>query len=539
MKILIAGGYGVFGGRLARLLIRDGHEVIIAGRNVARAQAFAAKYGGTAMRLDVRGDLASLRRADPDVVVDAAGPFQAYTNELYRLASEAIAIGAHYFDLSDDADFSRGIVALDDKAKAGKVVALSAASSAPAISAAAVRALSTDMDEIELIDIAILPGNRAPRGHSVMQAIMGQAGAPLSLWRNNQWREALNWSRPRKYTLADGSVRSAYLIRVPDVEVLPQAFGARSVLFRAGMELPLMNHALTVLGWLRRQGLFLATPRIVALSRRIADLLRPFGTDRGGMVVSVCGYARGTRVTRRWTLTAEGGDGPFIPATPIRALLTRLDALTPGARVCVDDLTLEALAKAHVDLAITTDIAEVGDDLSVFESALSDEWETLPSAVQAAHRVADLKTLSGEATVTRGAALLPRIAARLFRLPLAGENVPVTVTMERTGNEEIWERDFDGRRFRSRLSRAGAARFREQFGPFTFELVLTVAQGQITMAVDKGWFGPLPLPRGLLPGGDGVEAAQDGRFTFDVSMRAPVTGALIVRYQGWLVDSAT
>ena len=105
--------------------------------------------------------------------------FQAYGDEAYRLAKAAISAGAHYLDLSDDGVFTKEIILLDDAAKAKGVVVRSGVSSVPAISAAAVRALSEGMRNIDLIDTAILPGNRAPRGLSVMRAILAQVGKPL------------------------------------------------------------------------------------------------------------------------------------------------------------------------------------------------------------------------------------------------------------------------------------------------------------------------------------------------------------------------
>ena len=41
MKVLVIGGAGVFGSRLARLLVRDGHSVTLGGRNLAKAQELA------------------------------------------------------------------------------------------------------------------------------------------------------------------------------------------------------------------------------------------------------------------------------------------------------------------------------------------------------------------------------------------------------------------------------------------------------------------------------------------------------------------
>src|SRR5262245_9168071 len=147
MKVLILGGYGVFGGRLARLLVRDGVEIVIAGRDLAKAKAFAQEHGGEALLCDVHADLSPILSTAPNVVVDAAGPFQSYGRDPYRLARFCIEHKIHYFDLSDDADFTVGISALNDAAiKAGCFV-LSGVSSVPAISAAAVRALGQGLSE--------------------------------------------------------------------------------------------------------------------------------------------------------------------------------------------------------------------------------------------------------------------------------------------------------------------------------------------------------------------------------------------------------
>src|SRR5262245_495612 len=54
MRVVILGGYGVFGARLAELLLRDGHDVWIVGRSLENAQALAARIGGHPMAADAR-----------------------------------------------------------------------------------------------------------------------------------------------------------------------------------------------------------------------------------------------------------------------------------------------------------------------------------------------------------------------------------------------------------------------------------------------------------------------------------------------------
>ncbi|MEH6654288.1 saccharopine dehydrogenase NADP-binding domain-containing protein [Loktanella salsilacus] len=183
VKVLLLGGYGVFGARLAKFLVIDGHDVCIAGRSLRAAQTCAAELGCRAIQMDRSLDLGALTAHD--VVIDAAGPFHTYGDDPYRLARAAIAAGVHYLDLADDAGFCAGIAALDTDARAAGVCVLSGLSSVPALSSAAVRALAGG-EVPSVIDTAILPGNRAPRGLSVMQSILSQAGRPMPLWHGNQ-----------------------------------------------------------------------------------------------------------------------------------------------------------------------------------------------------------------------------------------------------------------------------------------------------------------------------------------------------------------
>ena len=113
----------MFGGRLAtRLALDERLTVIAAGRDVAKATAFARGTRLHPAELDVNASDFSQRVAalDPDVIVDAVGPFQDYAETPYRVAQIAIQTGAHYLDLSDDAAFTSGITDLDAAAIAAK-----------------------------------------------------------------------------------------------------------------------------------------------------------------------------------------------------------------------------------------------------------------------------------------------------------------------------------------------------------------------------------------------------------------------------------
>ena len=170
---------------------------------------------------------------------------------------------------------------------------------------------------------------------------------------------------------------------------------------------------------------------------------------------------------------------------------------------------------------------------SLFEQVLGTSYAALPAQVRAAHDLRDTHRYRGYARITRGTRPLPRLIAGLFKFPKANDQAPVEVTMRRVGDVENWERIFDGAAFRSTL-RIKDGLMTERFGWITFRLGLFVRKDALHFPVTGARMGWLPLPAAFLPRSIALETERDGRFVFDVRIEAPVTGALIVHYQGWL-----
>jgi saccharopine dehydrogenase-like NADP-dependent oxidoreductase len=193
-RVLVLGGYGVFGSRVAAGLVSAGWDVVVAGRSLAAAQAHCAEHSGTPVMLDREAADFAAQVADlaPFAIVDAAGPFQAYARPL--VVEVALASGAHLLDLSDDAGFTAGIAAFDAQARAAGITILSGVSTVPALSSAVVTDLVQGMTDVHLIESVILPGNRAPRGLSVIKAILAQVGRPVAIWREGPATE-VGWGR--------------------------------------------------------------------------------------------------------------------------------------------------------------------------------------------------------------------------------------------------------------------------------------------------------------------------------------------------------
>ena len=231
MKLLILGGYGVFGGRLAELLSDCADlDILIAGRTERKAVAFCEAYKGdakvTPLGLD-RADIAdALSTYKPDIVVDASGPFQDYGDTPYIVPKACIAAKVDYLDFADAADFVFNITALDKAAKEAGVTILSGVSSFPVLTAAVLRKLG---DGMTITDVkgGIAPSPYAGIGLNVMKAVVGYAGGPVKLTRNGQMHEAKGLAESLRYTVAPPGylpLRNLHysLVDVPDLQVLPQ-----------------------------------------------------------------------------------------------------------------------------------------------------------------------------------------------------------------------------------------------------------------------------------------------------------------------------
>ncbi len=348
--VLVVGGYGVFGSSICRLLAdRGGIRVVVAGRSQAKAEETRRRLLDShpeaiveALACDKTHDLAeALRQSGADLLIDAAGPFQ---GQDYRTVETCIAQGVHYVDLADARAFVAGFDRLDAAARAAGVVAVSGASSVPGLSSAAADLLTRDMTAVETIDMAIMPGNKAPRGYAVVAAILGYVGRTFPCWRDSEFGEARGWQDLRRLRLRipdgpDLGYRAVAACDVPDNILFPKRYpGVASVAFRAGLELGLMHYGLWALSWPVRWGWIRGLAPLAPLAFRIAVALEGWGSDRGGMVVEVCGSsADGTRRRRRWTLIAGSGDGPQVPAVPAVILAGKLAAgwSRPGAVPCL------------------------------------------------------------------------------------------------------------------------------------------------------------------------------------------------------------
>ena len=555
MKILILGGYGTFGGRLAYLLAEDKRlTLLIAGRSIEKAKYFCEGLSSGAQKVPVYFDRnedveAQIRKVNPDVVVDAMGPFQVYGHDPYRVVKACIANDVDYMDLADGSDFVKGIRRFDQEAKAKNIYVLSGVSSFPVLTAAVVRKLSHDMTCVDTIRGGIAPSPYAGVGLNVIRAIASYAGKPLSLIRNGKPATGYALTETMRYTICPPGYLPLKntlfsLVDVPDLKVLPELWPELDSIWLGAGPVPEVLHRLLMgLSWLVRLRLLPSLLPFASLFHFVTNTVR-WGEHRGGMFVSVEGLDQGgERIERSWHLLAEGGDGPLIPSMAVQALILQcLAAKKPpaGARPATQELDLSDYDVVFKGRTIYTGQRESKTELKpapLYKRILGTAWDALPAPLAALHNlVSDEQKAEGVARVETGKHVFSRLLAALYGFPRSGERVPVRVSFHRREDGEMWQRDFAGRIF-STVQYAGRGYadklLVEKFGPIRLAMALVLKQGELH-SVTRGWsvFG-IPLPLALAPNASVYEYADGDNFCFHVEVKHWLTG-LIVRYEGEL-----
>ena len=358
-KVLILGGYGNFGKRIATALVKADVPVVIAGRSEAKAMQLAVEIRQAVAEasieiaiFDVNERLAEqLDKIAPKVVINTCGPFQLCD---YSVAKTCIQHGVNYIDLADGREFVTGITSLDAMASEAGVLVVSGASTVPGLSSAVLEKYKDEFSEIDSLVYGISPGQKANRGLATTKAIMTYVGKPLKPFAGND--KAYGWQGIYRQRYPVLGKRWMANCEVPDLDLLPERYGIKSIRFSAGMELGFMHLGIWFMSWLVRVGLPLNLPRRSTLLLKMSNWFDVFGTPDGGMHMNIRGKDKqGKPKQLQWFVIAKEGDGPQIPTIPAIILAKKLvvETLTDtGAKPCVGLVLLDDYLKELNEFAV-------------------------------------------------------------------------------------------------------------------------------------------------------------------------------------------
>jgi len=362
LRVAIIGGYGNFGGHVARSLADDpAIQLIIAGRSLAKARAAADKLGAAnpseAGAYDLSGPPEGLAALHPDLVINMVGP---YNGQSYAVAKAAIACGAHYCDIADAREFVTGIGVLDDAARSAGVAVLAGASSVPALTAAYCDEAAKTMRTIRKVEYGISGAEQSNAGAGTVAAVLSFVGQRFTTLRGGRMAEVIGWSEQRRVHLPGVGQRWFGRANAPDLELFAARYpGLTDHTFWAGHAIAPLHFGTVLMGWLARIGLL---PRLDRFAPQMVRLASPFdalGTGTSGFFMTIAGEgADGAPLTRRHWIIARSGHGPFIPCIPVILIARQMAAgrrFDPGARPCLGIISLAEYRGefAHFDIEVT------------------------------------------------------------------------------------------------------------------------------------------------------------------------------------------
>lgn len=247
-RVIVFGGYGVFGSQIARALVEKGIETTVAGRDADQADRFARSLGGIA-----RGIAADLNKSDSclralkghAVAVHAAGPFGGFDDTLLKAC---VTVGCHYVDIADDRRYAGIVRSAGAAFSDAGLAAVYGCSSLPGISGAlGIAAKEGATSPVRRARSTLFIGNRNPKGIAAIRSLLGGLGqsiaAPQGMLRGFRDREVVPLPPPF-------GRRGVFNFDSPDYDLFSHLLGAKEVVVKVGFEMRSATYAFAALSYL-------------------------------------------------------------------------------------------------------------------------------------------------------------------------------------------------------------------------------------------------------------------------------------------------
>jgi saccharopine dehydrogenase (NAD+, L-lysine forming) len=327
--VLIAGGYGVVGSRIAADLAPDfPGRVVVAGRNLERANTFADSIGhgvrGRALDVTVPSSIA----AALDDVSIVVGCIDQPGRGLLRAVVER---GLGYTDITPHlTELGRGgaYEQIDAGAKTSGARVVLGTGLVPGVSNVMVGALADTLGGADAIETSLLLSASDATGPASFDYFLQELTMPFEVHLDGADRRARALSDPRVVEFPPPfGARSAYLFPFSDQVLYPRTMGAHTVRSRLALEPPRLGALLSLLVRTRAVEIVRSegVRRRLAAARRIRS---PNEDSQFALRVEVThgeGSSRATLVARAQADAAAAG-----AAGVVRSLLDG-EVAEPGA----------------------------------------------------------------------------------------------------------------------------------------------------------------------------------------------------------------
>lgn len=350
-RVLIIGGYGNFGQRIAELLAREPDcQLIIGGRDVNKGtqltRILKTRTPAEAVHLDIHQGLdEALKRIAPTIVIHTSGPYQ---GQDYHVARICIEHGCHYIDLADARAFVSGIGVLHQQAAEKGVLVCAGASSVPALSSAIIDEYADEFASLDSVRYGISTAQRTGRGLATTSAVLSYAGKPFTTLVNNELKYVYGWLGLSFRKFWKLNHRPMGNCDIPDLDLFPKAYPSLSnVQFQAGLEMKFIHTTLFMLSWLVRLKMVSSLQPLAPHLLKAAGMFDFMGSDDSGFFMEMTNKNRSDRIL--FELVAHSGDGLYIPCIPSVLLTKKLihgETDKVGAFPCMGFIKLDEYLNA-------------------------------------------------------------------------------------------------------------------------------------------------------------------------------------------------
>ncbi len=167
---------------------------------------------------------------------------------------------------------------------------------------------------------------------------------------------------------------------------------------------------------------------------------------------------------------------------------------------------------------------------SLYRRVLGPRFDALPAVLQRFHDAPRGGKARGTFRVERGAGPVRNGLAALWRMPPAGDDVPVRLEVVVDGQREHWRRHFREHCLAS-IQWAEGDLLMESFGAGSFVSAVVIDGSCLRYDVRRTWLAGLAIPRWLAPEIDGSVHAGESGWRVVTQFSLPVLGK-IVHYEG-------
>jgi Saccharopine dehydrogenase NADP binding domain len=227
-NILIVGGYGYTGKLLTKHLLKQtDYNLIIAGRNLDKAQAFAAKLDDPrvkAIRVDA-ADPASLRPALHGVDLCLVAASVTTTNPETVICT-ILEAGVHYLDVQSSTSKINVLKAHGEEIKKRNLCFVTEAGYYPGLPSALVRFAATQMDRVDSAIMAgyLNMGGNLPYTEAIDELMEAFKDYQAQVFKNGAWTKPSAWDM-RKFDFGpELGTRTCYSMFFEELRGIPEMF---------------------------------------------------------------------------------------------------------------------------------------------------------------------------------------------------------------------------------------------------------------------------------------------------------------------------